>query len=187
MRRVAYVLTETIAGLGIPLRVEAFCNTNSHMVIQRYRDFDDDCGSNQRVTAYDALGDNRDSYAIRICGNELLRRGEEHKVMIVVSDGAPSNVINAYFRPYGAVAQLSYSTGQVTDPGVKHAAIQVRDLRRKGIALMGIYVGPPDERTLRAEKNIYGKDFAYVRHTNRIAQAVAGYLEQQIKLAVNRI
>jgi len=187
MRKVAYVLTETIAGLGIPLRVEAFCNTTSHMVIQRYRDYEDDRHSNQRVTAYDALGDNRDSLAIRICGNELLKRSEQHKVMIVVSDGAPNNVVNSYFRPYGTITQLSYTSGQVNDPGVKYTAIQVRDLRRKGIALMGIYVGPPDERTLRAEKNIYGKDFSYVRHTDRIAQAVASYLEQQIKLAVNKI
>ena len=187
MRKVAYVLTETISRLEIPLRVEAFCNTNSRQILQRFRDFDDTPEHNQRVTAYDALGDNRDSYAMRIVGKELLRRPEENKIMIVVSDGAPSNVLNTFFQPYGAIIQMGYNSGGVHDPGVKHAAIQVRELRRRGIALMGIYVGDPDERTLRAEKNIFGNDFAYVRHSSRIAGTVAAYIEQQIKISVNRL
>jgi hypothetical protein len=186
MRKVAYVLTETISQLEIPLRVEAFCNTSSRQILQRFRDFDDSPEQNYRVTAYDALGDNRDSYAMRIAGNELLRRPEENKVMIVVSDGAPSSVLNTFFLHYGAITHMSYHTGSVHDPGVKHAAIQVRELRRSGVALMGIYTGSPDENTLRAEMNIFGNDFAYVRHSSRLASTVAAYIEQQIKISVNR-
>jgi len=186
MRKVGYVLTEAITSLGIPLRVEGFCNSGTRMVLQRYRDYDDPRSENHRVTAYNALGDNRDSYAIRIAGYELLARPEENKIMIVVSDGAPNNVLNHFYAPYGAIINLSYTTGSAHDPGVKQAAIQVRELRRRGVALMGIYVGTPDERTLRAEKNTFGADFAYVRHPNRIVSASATYIEQQIKISVNR-
>lgn len=59
-----------------------------------------------------------------------------------------------------------------------HTATEVRKLRNKRIAVLGVFAG--EEEDLQAEKKIFGRDFAYIRDIGNFANVVGRYLKRQL-------
>ncbi|MGV3487325.1 MAG: vWA domain-containing protein [Tuberibacillus sp.] len=94
-----------------------------------------------RILQLEPQEDNRDGFAIRHAANALLRRPEEHKWLIVFTDGEPS--------AYG------YTDGGIIDT---HEA--VREARKKGIHVVGVFLSSDktNEQEIATMKDIYGRE-----------------------------
>lgn len=168
----AYTISEALSNLGIPHRVMSFCTFWDYTILQRFRDYGDDRGANMRIFDYMTSANNRDGLAVRAVGAQLLEREEERKILIVLSDGKPYDVVvnrpgNRNPEPYRG------------ESAVRDTASEVRSLRRQGVSVLGIFVG--EEQELSAERRIFGKDFAYIRDISGFARTVGRYLIKQIE------
>ena len=114
---------------------------------------------------------NRDGLAIRAAGTDLMAREEARKLMIVLSDGKPYDVLMN--RP-GSRNPEPYRG----EYAVKDTAREVLRLRQQGVSVLGVFAG--EERELPAERKIFGKDFAYIRDIRNFAGTVGRYLLRQI-------
>ena len=114
---------------------------------------------------------NRDGLAIRAAAEGLLGRQEENKILIVLSDGRPNDII--VNRPN---SKNPHSYGG--DYAVQDTAGEVRKVRGMGISVLGVFAGK--EADLAAEKKIFGKDFAYIRDIANFSNVVGEYLKRQL-------
>ena len=65
------------------------------------------------------------------------------------------------------------------EEAVRDTAFAVRNLRNKGIIVLGIFSG--NEEDVGSEKKIYGKDFDYIRELRSFSNVVGRYLKRQIE------
>lgn len=166
-----YILSAALSRAGIPHRVFGFCTFWDHTVMRRFREYDEGREADWRLMEFTSSSNNRDGLAIRASAEGLLERTEENKVLIVLSDGRPNDlVVN---RPN--VKNPSVYTGEYA---VKDTAAEVRRLRSQGIAVLGVFAG--EEQDLTAERRIFGKDFAYIRDLSTFAHVVGRYLKKQV-------
>lgn len=168
----AYIIMQSLSQVGIPHRVMSFCTFWDHTILQRYREYEEDASANERIFTFTTSSNNRDGLAIKAASQGLLEREEEHKIMIVLSDGRPYDVI--LNRPNARNPQPYYGEYAVRDTGV-----EVRRLRNLGISVLGVFVG--EEKDLGAEKKIFGKDFAYIRDISNFSKIVGNYLTKQLE------
>lgn len=168
----AYIIMEALSRVGIPHRVMSFCTFWDHTILQRFREYDEDASANERIFSFTTSSNNRDGLAIRAASLGLLEREEDHKIMIILSDGRPYDVI--LNRP-NARNPLPYQG----DYAVKDTGLEVRRLRNYGISVLGVFVG--EEKELEAEKKIFGKDFAYIRDISNFSKIVGRYLTKQME------
>lgn len=166
-----YIISSALSNAGIPHRVMGFCSFWGYMILQRYRDYDDDAGADARVLEYVASANNRDGLAIRAAVQDLYARNEDNRILIVLSDGMPND--NSIARE-GVAAPKPYTGTQ----GVKDSALEVRKVRNMGISVLGVFTG--NESELNAEKMIFGRDFAYSRNINNFSKIVSVYLKKHI-------
>ena len=168
----AYILSEALSNVGIPHRVMSFCTFWDYTILHEFRDYDADRRENSNVFEYRASSNNRDGLAVKAAGAGLFAREEEHKILIILSDGRPYDVIlnrpNARNpKPY----QGNYA--------VKDTGFEVRKLRSQRICVLGVFAG--EEKDLAAEKKIFGKDFAYIRSISGFSPVVGRYLIKQLE------
>ena len=168
----AYIISEALSNLEIPFRVMSFCTFWDYTILHRFRDYGDDRKANSNLFEFVTSSNNRDGLAIKAVGSELLQRDEENKVLIVLSDGKPYDVL--VNRP-GARNPEPYR-GR---PAILDAGTEVRRLRQNGVAVLGIFVG--EESELAAERRIFGKDFAYIRSIGNFSNVAGRYLLKQIE------
>ena len=71
----------------------SFCSFWDYTVLQRFREYDAPRSENRRILDYTTSANNRDGLAIRAAGDGLLARPEEGKILIVLSDGRPNDII----------------------------------------------------------------------------------------------
>lgn len=168
----AYIISEALSSTAVPHRIMSFCSFWDYTILQRFREYDAPREENMRIFDFVTSANNRDGLAIRAAGDGLLQRQEEGKVLIVLSDGKPNDIIvnrpgsrnpNPY---YGAYA-------------VKDTAFEVRKLRSQGICVLGVFTG--NEKDLMAEKKIFGKDFAYIRNIESFSKIVGRYLRRLLE------
>lgn len=167
-----YILSETLSSLGIPFRVMSFCTFWDYTVLHRFRDYEDGKEKNPAVFEYMTSSNNRDGLAIRAAAADLLEREETQKLLIVLSDGRPYDVLVG--RP-GSRNPAPYRG----EYAAADAAGEVRRLRQQGVAVLGVFAG--EEKDLAAERKIFGKDFAYIRDVKNFAPTVGRYLLRQIE------
>ena len=105
---------------------------------------------------------------MRAAAESLEKRKEENKILIVLSDGRPNDVIAGSLRG-------SKKEAYCTEFAVKDTATEVRKLRNKRIAVLGVFAGEE-----QAEKKIFGRDFAYIRDIGNFANVVGRYLKRQL-------
>lgn len=165
----AYIISEALSAVGIPARVMSFCTFWDYTVMQRFREYDDPKSVNQNIFNYSTSSNNRDGLAIRAAADSLLERDEENKILIVLSDGRPNDVIvnrpnSRNPKPYCG------------DYAVQDTAAEIRKLRNLGIFVLGVFAGK--EKDLAAEKKIFGKDFAYIRDIRNFSNVVSQYLQR---------
>lgn len=166
-----YIISEALSMAEIPHQVMGFCTFWDYTVMQRYRDYDDPKEANQRIFEFYASSNNRDGLAVRAAADSLMGRPEEHKVLIVLSDGRPNDII--VNRP-GSRNPMPYSG----DYAVRDTASEVRKIRAAGISVLGVFAG--EEQDLQAERRIFGRDFAYIRDIMNFSAVVGRYLRRQL-------
>lgn len=163
-----YIISDALSIVKIPHRVMGFCTFGAFTVMHRYRDYEDERALNGRIFEFYGSANNRDGLAIRAAADSLEGRREENKILIVLSDGRPNDIVA------GEDKEELYCT----DYAVKDTAGEVRKLRNKGISVLGVFAG--EEEDLQAEKKIFGRDFAYIRDIENFANVVGRYLKRQI-------
>lgn len=168
----AYILSEALSIANVPHRVMSFCTFWDYTILHRFREYEDDRCANENIFEYNTSSNNRDGLAIKAAGYELLNREEEHKILIVLSDGRPYDVI--LNRPNARNPQPYQGKYAISD-----TAFEVRKLRSKGVCVLGVFAG--EEKDLPAEKKIFGKDFAYIRDVAGFSGIVGRYLLKQLE------
>ncbi|MBQ8304690.1 MAG: nitric oxide reductase activation protein [Blautia sp.] len=168
----AYMISQALGNVGIPRRVMSYCTFWDYTIMHRLREYDEGEAADEKIFNYVTSSNNRDGLALRAAGTGLLARPEEKKILIVLSDGRPYDVIlnrpNAKNpKPY----QGSYA--------VADTAGEVRKLRNLGVSVLGVFAG--EEKDLGAEKKIFGKDFAYIRDISGFSKIVGRYLTRQLE------
>ncbi|MGN0353851.1 MAG: nitric oxide reductase activation protein [Muricoprocola sp.] len=165
----AYIISEALSNVNIPHRVMSFCTFWDYTVMQRFREYDAPKSENRKILEYTTSSNNRDGLAIRAAADALICREEENKILIVLSDGRPNDVV--VNRPNSKNPKPYCGEYAVTD-----TALEVRKLRNEGVFVLGVFTGK--EKDLAAEKKIFGKDFAYIKNVNNFATVVGLYLQK---------
>lgn len=168
----AYMISEALSNNHIPHRITSFCSFWDYTVLQRFREYDAPREENIRILDYVTSSNNRDGLAIRAVGDSLLQRPEEGKILIVLSDGKPNDII--VNRPNSRNPKPYYG-----DYAIKDTAFEVRKLRSNGVCVLGVFTGK--EKDLMAEKKIFGKDFAYIRNIESFSKIVSRYLRKLLE------
>lgn len=168
----AYIISEALSNVGLPHRVMSYCTFWDYTILHRFREYDDPRSANENIFNYVTSSNNRDGLAIRAAGYGLLMREEEKKILIVLSDGRPYDVI--VNRPNAKNPAPYHGKYAITD-----TAAQIRRLRSQGVSVLGIFAG--EEKDLQAEKKIFGKDFAYIRDITGFSRIAGRYLTKQLE------
>ena len=89
----AYIISESLSNAGLPHRVMSYCTFWDYTILHRFREYDDPRSANENIFNYVTSSNNRDGLAIRAAGYGLLMREEEKKILIILSDGRPYDVV----------------------------------------------------------------------------------------------
>ena len=168
----AYIISESLSNAGLPHRVMSYCTFWDYTILHRFREYDDPRSANENIFNYVTSSNNRDGLAIRAAGYGLLMREEEKKILIILSDGRPYDVV--VNRPNARNPQPYHGKYAITD-----TAGQIRKLRSQGVSVLGVFAG--EEKDLATEKKIFGKDFAYIRNITGFSKIVGRYLTKQLE------
>nr|WP_295279694.1 nitric oxide reductase activation protein [uncultured Blautia sp.] len=168
----AYIISEALSNAELPHRVMSYCTFWDYTILHRFREYDDPRSANENIFNYVTSSNNRDGLAIRAAGYGLLQREEEKKILIILSDGRPYDVI--VNRPNAKNPAPYHGKYAITD-----TAAQIRKLRSQGVSVLGVFAG--EEKDLATEKKIFGKDFAYIRNITGFSKIVGRYLTKQLE------
>ena len=168
----AYIISEALSNVEIPHRVMSFYTFWDYTILHRFRKYDDPRTENENIFNYVTSSNNRDGLAIKTAGHSLLQRQEEKKILIVLSDGRPYDVI--VNRPNAKNPQPYRGNTAISD-----TATEVRRLRNLDVSVLGVFAG--EEKDLSTEKKIFGKDFAYIRDIRNFSRIVGRYLKKQLE------
>ena len=157
--------------IGIPHRVMSYCTYGNYTVLRRFRDYDDKPEADRRILEYRATSNNRDGLALAAAGLDLKKRREEHKIIIVFSDGLPNDMVSGRKREG---APETY----VGDAAIRDTCFQVRKLRREGVHVLGIFLGEDGE--LENERMIYGASFLRIRRAEDFAGSAGKRLSETL-------
>ena len=169
----AYIISEALSNVDIPHRVMSFCTFWDYTIMHRFRRYDDPRSENDNIFNYVTSSNNRDGLAIRTAGYDLLQREEEKKIMIILSDGRPYDVI--INRPNAKNPEPYQGKAAIAD-----TATEVRRLRNLDVSVLWVFAG--EEKDLATEKKIFGKDFAYIRDVANFSKIVGRYLTKQLEI-----
>ncbi len=165
-----YMIAEALTRCRIPVRVSSFCSISGYTVLTRYRDYFE-WDKNDRIFHYFTSGCNRDGLAMRMMGREMEAAPCEHKILILLSDARPHDIIqfslNGQYVPYTA------------DNGILNTASEARSLLHRGIAVICVFTGDDDD--VPAAHTIYGRNFARIRHLEQFADTVGTLIQNQIR------
>lgn len=169
----AYIISEALSNVEIPHRVMSFCTFWDYTILHRFREYDDPRTANENIFNYVTSSNNRDGLAIKTAGYGLLAREEEKKILIVLSDGKPYDVL--VNRPNARNPKPYQGKEAISD-----TATEIRHLRNLEVSVLGVFAG--EERDLVTEKKIFGKDFAYIRDIKNFSKIVGRYLTKQLEI-----
>ena len=170
----SYLFSAAISRLHIPHRVMSYCTYGDYTVLRRFRDYDDGADADLRILDYRATSNNRDGLAVAAAGQDLLRRREEHKLVLVFSDGLPNDMVSGRVRE-GTPKKY------VGDTAVRDTCAQVRKLIRRGVSVIGVFLG--EDRELENERLIYGSSFVHIRAAEDFAGSAGKRLREVLMQA----
>lgn len=165
-----YMIAEALTRCHIPVRVTSFCSLSGYTVLTRYRDYQEQ-DRNERIFRYFTTGCNRDGLAIRALAREIEESSYEHKLVILLSDAKPNDVIQL-FRDG---AYVDYAR----DNGIENTAMEVRSLLFRDIPVICVFTGNDDD--IPAAHTIYGRNFARIRSLDQFADTVGTLIQNQIR------
>lgn len=169
----AYIISEALSNVEIPHRVMSFCTFWDYTILHRFREYDDPRSANENIFNYVTSSNNRDGLAIKTAGYGLLAREEEKKILIVLSDGKPYDVL--VNRPNARNPKPYQGKEAIAD-----TATEIRRLRNLDVSVLGVFAG--EEKDLATEKKIFGKDFVYIRNIKNFSKIVGRYLTKQLEI-----
>ena len=165
-----YMIAESLTRCGIPVRVTSFCSLSGYTVLTRYRDYKE-TDANERIFHYFTTGCDRDGLGIRALGRELEDSPCEHRLVILLSDAKPNDVIK--------VLRDGTYCDYADEVGVLNTAMEVRSLLHRDIAVICVFTG--DDEDLPAAHTIYGRNFARIRSLEQFADTVGTLIQNQIR------
>lgn len=165
-----YMIAEALTRCKIPVRVSSFCSISGYTVLTRYRDYFD-WDKNHRIFHFFTSGCNRDGLALRAMRQEMEAAPCEHKLLILLSDARPHDIIQ--FLQNGQYVKYS------EENSVLNTAAEVRSLQHQGIAVICVFTGDDDD--LPAAHTIYGRNFARIRNLEQFADTVGTLIQNQIR------
>lgn len=171
----AFIISEALTLAKIPNRVMGFSSFLDYTILRRYRDYDSPISENKNIFEYYSAGNNRDGLAIRAVSEGIVKRSEENKILIVLSDGKPNDIVISKTSQRNIKGQAPYK-GAIA---IRDTALEVRKARKEGLLVLGVFTGK--EEDLFAEKFIYGKDFIYTRSIDRFSDIVGTFLKRVIE------
>ena len=175
-----YILSAALSIAGIPHQVMGFCTLGAYTVLNLFRDFEEAREMDQRIFEFYGSANNRDGLAVRAAAAGLNQRKEENKILILLSDGRPNDIMAGTQNPGYTLpgAKKPEKEPYCLDFALRDTAGEIRKLRNRKIAVLGVFAG--EEEDLAAEKKIFGKDFVYTRDLSNFANVVGHYLKKQI-------
>ena len=160
-RAAGIILQDFCTSLGIPVMVYGHSTEGSTVMLYSYAEFDSIDGDDRyRLMDVKARSNNRDGAALRFVAEQLAKRPEEVKLLILVSDGQPCDV--GY---YGSAAEEDLR-------GIK------LEYRRKGIIFIAAAIGddkPDIER-------IYGDSFLDITDLTQLPVKLTNMVKRYIRV-----
>jgi len=169
----SYMFSAALSRIQIPHRVMSYCTYGNYTVLRRFRDYDDKPATDRKILEYRATSNNRDGLALAAAGIDLLKRREDHKIVIVFSDGLPNDMVSGRVRP-------DVPEKYVGDAAIRDTCFQVRKLRREGVHVIGIFLG--DDGELENERMIYGSSFLRIRRAEDFGGSAGKRLSETLLL-----
>lgn len=169
----SYLFSAALSRIQIPHRVMSYCTYGDHTVLRRFRDYDDKPEADRKILEYRATSNNRDGLALAAAGIDLLKRREDHKIVIVFSDGLPNDMVSGRVRPDAPERYIG-------DAAIRDTCFQVRKLRREGVHVIGIFLG--DDNELENERMIYGSSFLRIRRAEDFGGSAGKRLSETLLL-----
>ena len=167
-----YIIAESLDRCNIPCRVMSFCSMTGYTILRIFRDYHER-GVNDRIFEYVSNGCNRDGLAVRMAHHLMEKQSCDHKILIVLSDAKPNDVVRMRQKDSGEF--VNYELRQ----GIRDTAFEVRSARADGIAVICVFTG--DDEDLPSARLIYGRDFARIQSLDKLADTVGMLLQNQIK------
>lgn len=167
----SYMFSAALSRIQIPHRVMSYCTYGDHTVLRRFRDYDDKLEADRKILEYRATSNNRDGLALAAAGVELLKRREDHKIVIVFSDGLPNDMVSGRNHPVEKY---------IGDAAIRDTCFHIRKLRRKGIHVIGVFLGSDSE--LENERIIYGASFLRICQAGDFGGAAGKRLSETLLL-----
>lgn len=165
-----YMIAESLTRCGIPVRVSSFCSLSGYTILTRYRDYSE-TDKNDRIFHYFTSGCNRDGLALRALGLGLADSPCEHRIVILLSDAKPNDVVQMIRE--GRL--LDYAAQN----GVENTAHEVRALLHREVSVICVFTG--DDEDVPAAHTIYGRNFARIRSLDQFADTVGTLIQNQIR------
>ena len=169
----SYLFSSALSGIRIPHRVMSYCTYGDHTVLRRFRDYDDRPEADRKILEYRATANNRDGLALAAAGVDLLKRREDHKILIVFSDGLPNDMVSGRKKKDGPKKYVG-------EEAIRDTCAQVRRLRREGVHVIGIFLG--DDAELENERLIYGSSFLRIRRAEDFGGSAGKRLSETLLL-----
>lgn len=159
-RAAGIILQDFCSSLGIPVMVYGHSTEGSTVMLYSYAEFDSiDSGDRYRLMDVKARSNNRDGAALRFVAEQLSKRPEDAKLLILVSDGQPCD--SGY---YGSAAEEDLR-------GIKS------EYRRRGIIFIAAAIGddkPDIER-------IYGDSFLDITDLTQLPVKLTNMVKRYIR------
>ena len=192
-----YIIAKAFDIIGIPCRVTTFRTDGGFSILERLRDYYDPTTETTQCLSYAPDGANRDGHAYRAVYETSDKDPSLNHIMICVSDGQPSDTSGyisrsggqGHYRNYhdenGAMHQSVIGSKNLWNgmDGTDDVAQTVRDIRSKGVALMGVFISDGDahQTSITCEKLCFGNEFAHISNIKNLETIIAKYLKSQIE------
>lgn len=167
-----YMIAQSLTKCGIPCRVMSFCSMTGYTIMRIFRDYTRP-QDNEKIFDYVSNGCNRDGLAIAAARHLMNRSNYEHKLLIVLSDVKPNDVIK--IRSSAQAEAVPYER----QAGITNTAFEVRKARAEGISVVCVFTG--EDEDLPSAKLVYGRDFARIQSLDKLADTVGMLIQNQIK------
>jgi cobalamin biosynthesis protein CobT len=159
-RAASIILYDFCRALKIPVMIYGH-STDSGVDLYSYAEFDDigrdDC---VRLMDISARSSNRDGAALRFVAEQLIKRPEEVKILILISDGQPAD--SGY---YGSAAEEDLR-------GIKY------EYSRKGVIFVAAAIGDDKDDIER----IYGNSFLDITDMNKLPAALTTVIKRHMRM-----
>lgn len=162
----AFIIAESMKKCGIPCRVISFCSMTGYTILRVFK-------NNNDIFEYVSNGCNRDGLAIRAAHHLINMEHSEHKMLIVLSDVKPNDVIKIENKD--TQERIPYEK----KAGLYDTAFEVRKCRADGISVVCIFTG--DDEDVSSAAMVYGRDFVRIKSFDLLADTVGKLIKNQIK------